>query len=414
MGKVIVYCADGTWNGSGVDERFEKDKPGLSNVFHLFDFLDGQLHVPTSEGVSLKVQTKELRATDGTVAQIAMYCHGVGENQRNVEESAIGGVFGGGLTTRLREGYAFISSQYNGPDDRIVIIGFSRGSYTARALADLIATRGLLKKEFATGHLTLSWAAGAWLDYRLERAHERNPKPSLKDRLRNLPAEFHMKLLQGITHVPTADQYVSDVKVAAIGVFDTVGAMGFPEKINGRRWDGFDFVASELKPNIDQAFHAVSLDEQRFDFEPTLWLVSDRRLSQVLFPGAHSDVGGGYTDSQGLSNGTLGWMLRNLQPVVHFKADPLAAFAADDRALQHRPWLNSRYYDTTKQLRDFSSSRTYLKVSAAVTDRQIPEVVPFEAKPKRHLMQGPKKLPREVVFEPYRPANLPLGLPSDS
>jgi len=41
-----------------------------------------------------------------------------------------------------------ISRNYD-PGDEVSIVGFSRGAYTARALADMIACKGLLSKRLA-------------------------------------------------------------------------------------------------------------------------------------------------------------------------------------------------------------------------------------------------------------------------
>jgi uncharacterized protein (DUF2235 family) len=62
---------------------------------------------------------------------------------------------------------------------------------------------------------------------------------------------------------------------------------------------------------IRHAFQALALDEQRAPFTPALW---ERRhmdktnvdLRQVWFPGAHSNVGGGYNDQE-IANISLAW-----------------------------------------------------------------------------------------------------------
>lgn len=46
----------------------------------------------------------------------------------------------------IREGYNFICANYVDGDD-IILIGFSRGAFTARSTADLIASIGLLNTE---------------------------------------------------------------------------------------------------------------------------------------------------------------------------------------------------------------------------------------------------------------------------
>jgi uncharacterized protein (DUF2235 family) len=55
-----------------------------------------------------------------------------------------GGVFGKGLDENIRRAYEWLVENYNDGDD-IFIFGFSRGAYTARALAGLVTKFGLLK-----------------------------------------------------------------------------------------------------------------------------------------------------------------------------------------------------------------------------------------------------------------------------
>jgi uncharacterized protein (DUF2235 family) len=55
----------------------------------------------------------------------------------------LGGALGAGLITRIVRGYTFLSRSW-ATGDRMFTIGFSRGAYTARALADLVAAKGLL------------------------------------------------------------------------------------------------------------------------------------------------------------------------------------------------------------------------------------------------------------------------------
>ncbi|WP_024515165.1 DUF2235 domain-containing protein [Bradyrhizobium sp. Tv2a-2] len=56
----------------------------------------------------------------------------------------IGGMFGQGLDDNIRLAYEWLIENYNDGDE-IFIFGFSRGAYTARALAGLIAIDGILK-----------------------------------------------------------------------------------------------------------------------------------------------------------------------------------------------------------------------------------------------------------------------------
>lgn len=387
MAKVIVYCVDGTWNGAGHNSILEKDKPELSNVYRLFCELRGTSITQVDGGVGLWAEEKEYIDSDD-LAQVAMYAHGVGENAHNIEEHVIGGAFGGGLTTRIRLGYAFISRRFV-PDDIIVIIGFSRGSYAARALADMIATQGLLNPELATEHHTLSWAAGAWLSY-LEHKPDREVAAIVLE-----SEALHRTALQAIGRILSVAQ-LRPAKVSCVGVFDTVGSMGFPDSRGGVRADDFGYVSETLLPGIERAYHAVSLDERRAEFIPTLWKpitagTTGQALEQTLFPGAHSDVGGGYEDHT-LSDVTFEWMFNNILSTVIFKgALPIADISPNPLGLAHCPWLGalSRFDSKARAL-----PKATLERSSSLCDRMAAPLVPLEG----------------FGLVKYDPTNLPDGI----
>ena len=133
MSKLIIYCADGTWNGPGQDENDDRE-PDPTNVYKLFVGLAGQ---PATETRDADEQEKELRQ-NGRSVQVAKYVHGVGDS-RNPIKKLMGGAFGAGTISRIVRGYTFISRNYES-GDHIVVAGFSRGAYTARALAGLIGS----------------------------------------------------------------------------------------------------------------------------------------------------------------------------------------------------------------------------------------------------------------------------------
>jgi Uncharacterized alpha/beta hydrolase domain (DUF2235) len=96
--------------------------------------------------------------------------------------------------------------------------------------------------------------------------------------------------------------------IEAVAVWDTVGSLGIPLYSDRLvRLDVFRFADAKSSANVKQGRHTIAVDEQRADFTPTLW--DDREgVVQVLFPGAHADVGGGYpltNNESGLSDGAL-------------------------------------------------------------------------------------------------------------
>ena len=92
-------------------------------------------------------------------------------------QKLLGSVAGRGITANIAECYEFIINHYQ-PGDRIFLIGFSRGAYTVRALADLIRlsvpiavsrmammlmglTDAIVLGQFAPGEL--AYVLSAWL-----------------------------------------------------------------------------------------------------------------------------------------------------------------------------------------------------------------------------------------------------------
>lgn len=378
MAKRLVFCADGTWNGPGEDAL--GDRTGTpTNVFKLFSLLEG---ADTPESLRLAdEQERVARDGDGQVVQAAKYLHGVGDSE-NPLVKFLGGAFGAGLIARIVRGYTFLSRTY-APGDGIFIIGFSRGAYTARALAGLIAGQGLMdatKLGLADKEAAYRWGAAVW--YR----HQRSLRSGLLAQLESFAAD-----LPGfLASPPSADRMVH-APLCALGVWDTVGALGIPAfAADHERLDLFRFADTRLSPSVARAFHAVSVDEARQDFAPTLW-DADPRVVQALFPGAHADVGGGYPagGESGLSDGAFRWMAEQLAGGGLRLAAPPAIVALPSAAgIAHRPWAHFPWTHLPTGARAFPDG---LSLHHSVLDR---------------MAAGPVVPDPGLPPEPYRPANL--------
>ena len=100
----------------------------------------------------------------------------------------------------------------------------------------------------------------------------------------------------------------SAVRVALLGVFDTVASFGMPDLSAERRpHSDVLFEDCTIAPNIGQAVHLVSINDRRKAFQPTL-MNDEPQVTEVWFAGAHSDVGGGYR-RDGLSDICLRFLL---------------------------------------------------------------------------------------------------------
>jgi uncharacterized protein (DUF2235 family) len=359
MSKSIVFCADGTWNGPGQPDGDSTGSPA-SNVFKLFLHLAGVDEAGTTR--LAKEQERSLSEA-GSVVQVAKYLHGVGDSD-NFLARLLGGALGAGLITRIVRGYTFVSRSY-APGDRIFLVGFSRGAYTARALAGMISAKGLLDPaalDLEDRENAYRLGTAVWKQYRQEMlAATGRPLDRLRALVRDLP---------GFLQDPPAAISLVAAPIEAVAVWDTVGALGIPIFDNRMNTiDVFRFADTALSQNVKHGRHAISIDEQRASFTPTLW-DPDPRIAQVLFPGAHADVGGGYTTSNnesGLSDCALGWLTRELAGLgVSFTAAPLIPETPDPAGTAHEPWEEPEWLALPRGRRLLPAG---LALSQAVLDR---------------------------------------------
>lgn len=334
MSKNIVLCLDGTWNGPDNKDAAGNQTP--TNVQKLFEALSGSAALAAGDDEKEFAQP----ATAGAPpAQVGKYIHGIGASA-NVLAHAVEGAVGLGLVARVVRGYTYLSRMYE-PGDDVFILGFSRGAYTARALAGFVTRQGLLDwnamRLEAGSQESYSAGLAAWQQYK--KAIYQN-QGSVLQGLAEVVSALHDSFDLGLHPAPRL-QFVGDVGITAVGVWDTVGALGIPdiqEKDGSAvRVDVFRFCDSILNAHVAHGFHAVAIDEQRVDFTPSLWDPRDG-VVQVLFPGAHADVGGGYAMAEsGLSDAALAWMARQVASVgVRFVGMP--AGQANAEAIQHQPW----------------------------------------------------------------------------
>jgi uncharacterized protein (DUF2235 family) len=348
MAKTIVFCADGTWNGpedqsgqsatEGDDNAGELSGDTITNVVKLYANLAGR---PTPETLALRnEQEKELLDAAGNTLQVAKYLHGVGDS-RNPVIKVLGGVFGAGLISRIVRGYTYISRHYQA-GDAICIVGFSRGAYTARALAGMIARVGLLnpaKYDVNDKEAAYRRGVAAWHRSKGITLTGNSQATKLGNRLLDFIESF-------VAHDALASEdLIANLPIKAVGVWDTVGSLGIPLYLRDGRFDVFGFTDSKLSELVELGFHAMAVDELRADFPVTPW---ERRkgVEQVWFAGAHADVGGGYPQAESrLSDVTLQWMMKKLSDANVKFATPLTRIPNCECSAQqiHTPWTQSPF-----------------------------------------------------------------------
>ena len=100
--------------------------------------------LPIPSNVTRISQAIKAKTSEG-ISQVVYYQAGVGSTG-NLLNRTIGGATADGLSENIRSGYAFIATNYI-MGDEIFLFGFSRGAFTARSIAGLIAENGVLTKS---------------------------------------------------------------------------------------------------------------------------------------------------------------------------------------------------------------------------------------------------------------------------
>ncbi|KAF8481786.1 hypothetical protein DFH94DRAFT_691438 [Russula ochroleuca] len=202
------------------------------------------------------------------------------------------------LYQHVLDGYKFLMQNYN-VGDKVCLFGFSRGAYTARALAGMLHKVGLLSKDNSEQ---------LFFAYKLYKSTSSSDKT----------------LAHGFK-----ETFCRPVPIDFVGVWDTVASVGV---VMGR---SLPFV--NVNTTIRVFRQALSLDEHRAKFRPNLYhrgvpdkssklpggkdeaLIGDQiyqtDMTEVWFAGCHSDVGGGNAPNNAqhaLADLPLRWMVEQI------------------------------------------------------------------------------------------------------
>ncbi|KAI0911395.1 hypothetical protein F4823DRAFT_586321 [Ustulina deusta] len=308
--RKLVLCFDGTGNtfsGSNAD----------TNVVKILNKLDR--HAPH---------------------QFHYYQTGIGTydiNEKSVNKSWLGEVhssiamtidqgIGNTFDAHVMAGYRFLMKFYD-TNAKIYMFGFSRGAFTAKFLARMVNTVGLLCKgneemvPFAY-RLYQRYLEGEVEDFTAQQvecddddcpsANEDGANPMLEDneagdhsphghnfeRAHNEITAFSNTFCrkETVTYMSGSKEVTEDrnIKVYFLGIWDCVNSVAPLERRTP--------VPVPVKGTAQYVRHAVSVDERRVKFKPAL-LSQDIRatadddeedLKEIWFPGCHGDVGGGW------------------------------------------------------------------------------------------------------------------------
>jgi uncharacterized protein (DUF2235 family) len=251
-GRNIVLCCDGTSN-----EYCDQN----TNVVKLFSIL-------------VKDRSRQLCFYDpglGTFSSAAALTQ-VAKTVTKV----LGLAIGLGVTKNIEDAYEFVMNTWQ-PGDRIFIFGFSRGAYTARAVAAMLHKVWLLDA----------------------RSPNLIPYASKMFKYENKKAVW-----EGF-----GNAFGQRCPIHFLGLWDTVNSIGWA-------WDPFILPHTTNNRSVTIVRHAVSIDERRAFFRQHMWGPGKygEDVKQVWFAGDHCDVGGSHPEREsGLSQIALEWMVEQAE-----------------------------------------------------------------------------------------------------
>ncbi|KAI1756448.1 hypothetical protein F4782DRAFT_527003 [Xylaria castorea] len=238
----LFVCCDGTWvNASGTTAP-------LTNVARFARAIDRLGPNPDHPA--------------SPVAQVIYYSAGIGSESvlKTRVDSIYSGITGAGLEEDILNAYCFLCNNYNftAQKDEIILIGFSRGAFTVRCLADFISQVGLLQRKTLP---FLSVLFQRWMEAKEELDRER-----MKAEVRKM------------------NTFSVPVKIAVLAEWDTVSAIGHV----GWR-EKFSFMKETVPENVQNAFLAIALNERRGSFKPMVYTRARRgtNVAQCVFCGCH-------------------------------------------------------------------------------------------------------------------------------
>lgn len=370
MSKNIVILSDGTGQEGGRGRD--------TNVYKLFRMLE-----------------------DRTEHQIVFYDQGIGTESRKI----LGSIAGAGFSENLLQCYQFIYDNYNA-GDKIFLFGFSRGAATVRSLANFIHYFGVLPKSrpklvklaYKIYKAGIEERETSTVEHENKVPEESAPQ-ELTDRGMQSLTELQDAVIRGTPLNKMAEQFVHAhpnqwAAIDFLGVWDTVPALGFPgavidtfvNYVPGWKHRYHDF---RLHPSVKNAYHALSIDDDRKWFHPTIWDAYNKdyqKVEQVWFSGSHTDVGGGFREP-GLSDISLEWMVQKAVAhglKLHLRAAKYWNFciAPDPTDVFHPPRLGAgKVYPAKQRFWPETALKTLgvPKIHASVIERakQVKGYVPW-------------------------------------
>jgi uncharacterized protein (DUF2235 family) len=456
MGKNILIFSDGTGQAGGIS--FDETR---SNIYKLYRATRVGPDSPVNPAEQIAYYDAGLGSKPPSGGAVAYYVRKV--------HNLISQATGLGLTANIIDCYEMLVRLWQ-PGDRIYLFGFSRGAYTVRCLGGVLALCGVptrerdgssMKRDTVNARRIAKRAVKRVYQYTTSRSEDlATPlQKRLLQQRRELARRFREQHGSGLDDQSNAYPYF-------IGVFDTVAALAntglmlilsitlivlalalaggilwvlggsvltwlvvatiavvallyFVIHLRGARgmehgfWSTLHltdlkqkFYDTELNVNVPYARHALSIDENRADFDRVKW-GSVRALrppdpsgihwfEQIWFAGNHSDIGGGYPENEArLSDITLKWMVDAASSVPY-------GINVDQAVLRLYPSAAGPQHDEVKKGLGFLSRR--IGINWKVGHRKIPDdAIVHPSVSERFTLPG---VLQYDITAPYRPEPL--------
>lgn len=274
-----MLCLDGTWN-SVFELQEREDKTTVLKPANPLKLARAVIPVASETDI------RQITYYDSGVGALGLY-PGISNSLLHFADSKLGGAWGAGFEANVEQAATFISSNYSAGDE-IFMFGFSRGATQARALTNFLSWLGGLPGKDDAYYIPIF--------FRHYLSHQ--GKGSARD-IVNSRREV-------------IAERVKPLEIKFLGVWDTVSALG-PRFGATRKTAAVEkefHTRSNPAACVKTAYHAISIDEQRFDFRPEIWQTSleGQHMQQCWFAGSHGNVGGSY-GNDGLANCALHWIV---------------------------------------------------------------------------------------------------------
>ncbi|PIA77699.1 hypothetical protein BFR04_09695 [Gaetbulibacter sp. 4G1] len=291
----------------------------------------------------------------------AVYIEGVGTKGK-----VIGLATGWGIGEDVRIAYQFLVDNYKKENkDEIYIFGFSRGAYAARILAGFVDVAGVFDLSKLDKKKKKETIKKLYRTYKEKNANADERREEIAKKFKNFKSQ-------------------TDVNIEFMGLWDTVEALGLPNSKEDYKRPNTRY--NDQLCNVKKAAHALSLNDQRaYLFTPILLTEKhlfekckrpidiDKKVEEVWFFGAHSDVGGGYKNTF-IPNYSLNWMIKKIHRFCILKKETKTY--SDYESESH----NGRYSimkvisrNRSRNLKKYSDSSTYnngkLKIHTSVLEK---------------------------------------------